>query len=163
MPSPEDQTSQGSEIIVKYLHRSDVPSLTLLEQTCGFNPWTEKDIAKVLFDETYVGIAALKGDQITAYTVFEMDRIGVSLLRLVVAPGADEKESVLALRNKLITKLAPSRNSINIDVCERDDRTISLLKDLGFRALGIKKHDRGDNADDDAYVMRYKSSRLHRK
>ena len=140
---------------IRWMIRRDIPFVTAIEEACFENPWTEKELSKCLKRRNSVGMVVEVNDEVQGFMVYELFKKHLFLHNLAVLPSCQKQGVGRLLINKLIGKLSPERRSNLICYVRETNLPAQLfLQKLGFLATAILE-DAYDDADEDAYVMKY--------
>jgi ribosomal-protein-alanine N-acetyltransferase len=143
---------------VRWMIRADMYRVMEIENLCFNHPWREDDFIRHMRQKHTIGMVAVDVDQDNpiGFMIYELHMNRIHLLNFAVHPSFQRRKVGMAMVNKLLSKLEPSRrNRIMLEITETNLAGQLFFKQAGFRAISVLK-DFYQNTDLDAYLMQYR-------
>src|SRR5690242_7056683 len=141
--------------------RKDLPEVLLIEKASFEKPKKEEELITLLRNRDVIGRVAEWEDQILGFSVHELRKDHVRLLRLAVHPDFRRKKVGTQLLTFLLTKgeqVKPKRNRVVGLVDESWLPAQLFLRSLRFKAVKVLRDARGRN-DSYGFVYRFGEAR----
>jgi [ribosomal protein S18]-alanine N-acetyltransferase len=128
---------------IRWLVRGDMPEVEAIERATFTEPWADEDYVRVLRDQNVIGMAAEDPDErVAGVMVYELQKLRLVLLRIMVRPDRRLQGVGRAMLDKLHSKLsAHRRNRVALDVPDDLLGAHLWLRACGFEAVRVD----GDN------------------
>lgn len=139
-------------IHIRWMIRSDMPKVCMIERECFDDPWTHDEFMRCLQMRNCIGMVAEDRDNVVGYMIYELHQRSLKLINLAVTGREQRREIGSQMIHKLQTKMNPDRRArITVDVRERNCGAQLFFASLGFRC--VKTLEGYYNTGEDAYVM----------
>lgn len=117
----------------------DLPKILKIEAASFTSAWTEDDFNAALRKKNCIAMVAEEGDDILAYTVYELHDRHITLLNFAVAPDIRRQGIGAALMDKLKYKVISHRRSAMRLTCRDSNLTAQLFfRSQSLRAIAVK-------------------------
>jgi [ribosomal protein S18]-alanine N-acetyltransferase len=140
---------------IRWLVRQDLPAVVALEQHAARDPWSESDFWDSLSPINAIGKVAQIGDRIVGHMVYRLCGDHIAIDCFTVDPHYRNQGVARQMLATLTAQAASEPGGfITFDINERELPTQQVLRDLGFKATGVRRG-HFEPSGDDAYTMRY--------
>ena len=150
-------TATESQVVqIRWIIRSDMPSILDIESKSFEFPWNEEDFIKSLRQRDTIGMVAEIGDEVAGFMVYELHKTRIHVVSFAVEPCFRRSGVGAAMIEKLRSKLHyQRRNRILLEVRETNLAAQLFFRSQGFRAISVLKKFY-EQSEEDAYLMSYK-------
>lgn len=133
----------------------DYPVISGIDQAAYVDPWSVKDIGRVLKQRNVIGNLIEDDGRIKGYVIYEFHADRIEILRLAVDPAWQLRGVGRRLIAKLVGKLTEEgRSRLEIRVREGNLDGQIFLRNRGFRATKVIRGHFRDTGED-AYTMEF--------
>jgi len=125
-----------------------MPEVLDIESACFSSPWSEDDFIRRLRQRNVIGMVLEVDERVHAFMLYELQRGRLELVNLAVGPLHQRGGLGTMLIEKLKSKLSENigrRQTILVDVAERNLSFQLFLRSLGFRCVDIEHNPGGDD------------------
>jgi len=155
---PDSGNAQKICVHIRWMIRRDMPEVLDIENQSFECPWSEEDFIRCLRQRNCVGKVSEFDERVVAFMIYEFQKTRFHILNFAVRQAFRRKSVGKAMAGKLIGKLSwQRRNSIVLEVREKNLEAQMFFKKQGFRAISVLR-DFYDDTTEDAYLMQYKHS-----
>lgn len=133
---------------IRWMIRRDMPEVLDIESACFSSPWSEDDFIRRLRQRNVIGMVLEVDERVHAFMLYELQRGRLELVNLAVGPLHQRGGLGTMLIEKLKSKLSENigrRQTILVDVAERNLSFQLFLRSLGFRCVDIEHNPGGDD------------------
>lgn len=97
------------------------------------------DIADYLKNKNTIGLVAEDGDEIVSFCIYHANPDNLEIMWMG-SKEAYSEEQLYPLFTRLTKRLTPQKTSIIFKVRESDTKMFEVLRNFGFKAIGVAKH-----------------------
>jgi len=149
-------------IWLRLVEKCDLPAIVRIEQASFDYPQLEEDLASLLLQDHYHGLAAIHGTRLVGYMFFARYPNHIELDTVAVAESHRRGGIGWALASRLPGMLDGERRSVRALVSEWNLDAHLFLRSLGFFATRVLDN-YWHEYDESAYEMRYTPDPLVRR
>lgn len=141
---------------MRYLVRSDLPSIMAIERASFEFPWCEKDFVDQLRPRNVIAqIAETGGNRMTGFVIYELLKNRIQILNFAVDPIDRRRGVGRQMLKHLQANLSTQCNTrILTEVRETNLIAQLFLRSIGYRAVSTL-HDYYEETKEDAYLFQY--------
>ena len=99
----------GTEVKIRWLLRSDLPTVVDIETRVWDRPWDENDFLSLLAQSNCIGVVAENGDRVLGFMLYELHKNSYQIVNMAVDPQAWRHGIGRALVDRLINRLSMTR------------------------------------------------------
>lgn len=139
---------------VRWMIRSDLSEVLVIDRLCFPNPWCEEDFLAALRQRNCIGMVAEHEGMIVGSTMYELHKSHLLILNFAVHPEWQRSGVGTAMANRLKNKLSQQRRKrLMLNVREGNLDAQLFWRAQGFEAVEVI---RGHyNNGEDAYAMQF--------
>jgi ribosomal-protein-alanine N-acetyltransferase len=139
--------------------RRDVIDALEIEAVSSLHPWTEADLLRHSHRDGVLPLVAEWGDQVVGFSLYEVCKVRLHLLRLATHPSYRRRGVGTLLLRRVQEKLAADGRALLSVVVEEGNLPAQyFFRGRGFRAVKVL---RGHNAGGDGYLMHFRLPPRH--
>lgn len=132
---------------IRWMIRRDMAEVLEIERGSIGDPWSEEDFIRCLRQRNCIGMVAEYDERVVGFMIYELHKNQLHVLNFSVRPAERRRSVGHQMVQKLVGKLPPRRNRIEVQVEETNLDGLLFLKCQGFKATGT---------DDGAITMQRK-------
>lgn len=140
---------------IRWILSRDIEEVVSIEKmvskACGGfpTPWTEEEFLQTLRKTKCIGMVADHGDRIVGFIIYELQKVGLEIMKLAVHPRWQRLGIGRRMVEKLIAKLPThKRDRVWTDVRETNLVAQFFFRSLGFRAIEVLRNEFVDSGED---------------
>lgn len=133
-------TKPKVQAYIRWMIRRDMPEVLAID-AAGYNePWLEEDFLRVLRQRNVIAMIAEHGTAVIGFMVYEVHGRRFEMLRFAVHPDWRRQGVGAKMVVKIASKMTKNRRQwIMADISERSLEAQLFARDMGFRAIGVRR------------------------
>lgn len=148
----------ATSVRIRWMIRSDMPSVLAIESDSFPDPWTESEFIDHLRDRNVIGMVAVEeygeSEQIVGYVIYRLNKKFLEIINLAVAKDKRREGVGRSILDKLKIKLHPERRTILKAIVTDENLGAHLFfRECGLVATQVKRDHFADGSD--GYSFRF--------
>ena len=145
----------GTDVTIRWLVRSDLPTVLDIETRLWDRPWDENDFLAALAQRSCIGVVAESGERVLGFLVYLLHKNSYQIVNMAVDPQVWRRGIGSRLVDRLINRLSLTRrNEVWLTVRETNVPAQLFLSACGFQATEVIREHYEDPVED-GYLMSF--------
>ena len=135
-------------IHVRWMIRSDMREVLVIEESSFAEPWNEDDFVRRMRERNCIGMVAEVGGRVVGYMIYYLKKSSLDVTNIAVHPEFRRKGIGTAMLDKLKRKLSMQRRQrLTLQVADYNLRAQVFFRACGMLATGINPQAYSDGSD----------------